>query len=455
MTSVRERNRGGLRSVFSDSAPSAEEARFDRIEIGVSAEIIGSRQAISEYINFLNDESDAFVRGDVRDKFLNQFGNQGYKRQTQVREGRWTIGGDAAVTLTARGARLDLRLKLNTTRTAQHALSVAGYEDLAALPVFEFFRLRPEVVRQTRSQTLTRSDNALLGTNRLGGNEAAFRFERNQQFLRTYEAKLIELIQETFMPSELGFPLGERSGHGTLPSGSIGVSFAWAQLRVTQAEIYWERAHSSAFSFARQLAGRLMDAAPSAKLRRYFPNEPERVERQGDSLLVTVPQRKNLDLVVYAKTLDRVRFEMRYQQNLSNILRRRPTTSSESPLMPWLERLAEHASLAVPWDGVREMMPTSPSTDPLELFSTFADNVRLACEQVGRISEFARIMSYLLEGRGISEGGEFDPDGRLIRALAAHQVLIQVPLRRRSRGIPRRWTIDPLYSPMLDSLAAR
>lgn len=449
---VRERNRGAIRDVFHQVEPSAEEARIDKFEVLLTAELVGSREVLNEYVDHLNDEAEAIGLGGIHNKLFNHFGHQGYKRRAIIRYGCWTVTGGATFQIRSDGGRLTLRLKLNTTRTAQHALSVNGYEGLNNLSAREFFRRRSEVAEETIGFTLNRADNALLGTQRLGGMEASARFSRWQLFLRTYEQKLIELIHETFLPPELGFEPGERSGGGRLPSGPIGISFNWATLTLTQAEVYWERAHPSAMSFSRQLSERLFNAAPSAQMRRYPSEEPDRITREGDSILIAIPQRSDLDLIIYAKTRDRVRFEMRYRKSLTQTLRRRPITSSESPLLPWFDRLHDHASEALQWEEIRSLMPQGLSSDPIDLFTAFVDGVRLACEDVGRVEDYATVLTFLLESGGMSAGGEMDPQGSLIRALEKRKLLLRVRVRSRGRNIPRRWMIHPKYEPLLTRL---
>lgn len=452
-TSIRERNQTALRGIFSDHAPSAEEARFDKIEIELTADVHGSRDIVNEYVSHLNDRSGAFAFGDINETLFQQFGNQRGRRAARVRENRWTLTGDAALHHNSRGARIVLRLKLNPTRTAQHALAAVGYDGINDLNALEFFRRSSRVRAETEEATLTRTDNALLGTARLGGLEASARFSRNRDFLNTYETKFVELMHETFMPSELGFPAGERSGQGRLYSGIIGVSFNWAGLTVRQAEVYWERHHPNALAIARRLSERLVNSAPRATLRRFQGPLPGQADRVGDSVSVTIPQREDLDLVMYAKTTDRVRFEMRYQKKLRRILRERVITSSEHPLVPWLVGLAEHAQGALRWREITGLIPSASSVDALELFPIFVDRVRRACEQADRMDDYAHILRYLVESGGMSERGEIDPDGQLIEELSRARILIWVRSRTRSRGAPRRWVVDARFEPLLSCLS--
>jgi hypothetical protein len=447
---ARERNQNGLRHIASQTPPSADEARIDRIKVKLSGTVrCAGAEALNSYFRHM-DSSDPLGEPTL----FTQLGRGG-TRVAGVRKDTWTVlGGRVRYFINGvSNVGIAVELDLNPTRTLQHAISLHTFDELAGLTPREFFRRSTRVRTSTEAATLTHTDNALIGPRNLGGTVFSARTARWTEFLRIYENQLRALIAEALLPPELGFPVGQVSGTGQVENGDVSVDLRWCNLVVSQAEVYWERWAPDASNIARRFADRAMCASSDATTRLYPTREQvgshRSVDRKNEQYAIVIRQTEEVDFAAYAKLSERVRFEMRYQRDLTKPLGGRPPSDDGAVMNAWMTALVLDATNRLPWTDILTQLPNVESGDRIAATVGLADAIRAACEGMGRLDLFADLLDHLLRHGGASEGagGPFAEPG-VFSALARRDVVTKVRLQGRRRiGTPVRWSLTPRYHP--------
>jgi hypothetical protein len=226
----------------------------------------------------------------------------------------WTVGparGVAAAERSAAGGflfALVLDIDANPTRfLAHHEPAGWPFEHLAAMPPSQALRRNPELERQTRAAALDGNDNLLLGAARNGGQSFARRGTKWGRVVSIYLGHIQRLLHAAFTPSPCN-PV------------QLAQPLELELATLTQLETYWEYETPDALGVVASLADHLQLAASDWRVRRYLPDTRfTDLAQARNCLSVTLPLNKEVSLVLYAKTLDRLRFEVRYTKNVRGI----------------------------------------------------------------------------------------------------------------------------------------
>ena len=475
---VRTRTRRDLMPLRGRYPLSQLEARIDKLTVNLTGNIAGyqaegteepgGRANIGQYIRYLNGyeaqspyklftqfrDRNAFWEASIAEYAVPQslrglenrengepFQMGSHPSGPVSRDG-WTISGNIKVW----PRRLSLELHLNPTRTAQHVLSRYSLDELDALPPHEFFLRSRSVQEATQAHTLDSSDNALIGLEGPNTHHLITRDLEWAEFLFLFEQKLKQLIAY-----ELGCNDDPAPASIAVSNGHVLVSLNWSTLSVRSAEVYWERRIENAPAVARTFSHSTLRAV-SGTSQQAYPQSVDRREREAECLATSIRLRQeNLDLAVYAKTEERIRFEVRYRGGISRTINGRPETTHERFLWPFFPPLVHHASRAFDWGRLQDLLPPEDVLSPASQYATFADAVRRACDDVRRPEEFHGLIIHLLNREGLNpDRSPFGVD--LIKALVRRQILIRGRVRHRDRTHTRRYSIHPQFSDLLERL---
>nr|WMC95678.1 hypothetical protein RAR13_20195 [Aminobacter aminovorans] len=199
------------------------------------------------------------------------------------------------------------------------------------------------------------------------------------------------------------------------------------EYNLKKVETYWERTAPSPLGYVRGLADRFL--ARSSRIRVAGYAATTSFTRERNSLSVDVPLRKGISLKIYAKTNQRVRFEVVHNfVEATNHLGTRHTTTSLDELVHWTNDTIDAAreevisQLAV----VREPASSDYLADAVISF------FQLLYQAPGTADDLRRLAQILIEVGGIAGGDEsltgaveylvrqgvLVPAGRGVRSLA-------------------------------------
>ncbi|MGE8134860.1 hypothetical protein ACQKO5_14755 [Novosphingobium subterraneum] len=330
-------------------------------------------------------------------------------------------------------AQFSLELTVNPTRTLAHLLDAHSYAELASLTPRAFFTAQPSPA--AAEITLDGRDNMVADFRAFSGTMAQTRLQRVADFLTLFERNLLSLVLEEICPAALGF---EETGAEAGPcrrSEALQVSLRWADLTVSQAEVCWEWYEPEAVSQAHALAEMAFLSARSTDIS-FFPLAG--VARELGSPSVRIPLSKGIDLAIYAKARERLRFEVRYKTKLGEKLRSRPRPRPHS-LASWFDLIREDAHLRVPWQRLDDALSVShkPHTD---LLADLLDGVAAAARTNAQVRR--DLLLNLLRHGGVTSTG---PKGAfpeaVMKRLAATGVVEHVRLVPRDASKGRRYSL--------------
>lgn len=202
-------------------------------------------------------------------------------------------------------ADIALQYRGNPTRTLAHLLHrYRGDNDCAdrmgELSAFEFFSKTPDV-----PVGLDGGDNLIVDTDAaiLGFGNDIF-----SAFLPIYAAKLRSLAMILLSHDPYEAVHSEIGGADVLTSDSGIVRIDWDRAQAPQMETYFERYHGSARAVVRSAAQNVLTKLDRAIVRHHLSDTG--FEREGDlfSMRCALPYERTLS--AYAKTADRLRFEI-------------------------------------------------------------------------------------------------------------------------------------------------
>lgn len=128
-----------------------------------------------------------------------------------------------------------------------------------------------------------------------------------ERFMPIYLAKMRDMLERaiTEVPGEVMIDRTDQVFRAT--NGEIRLN--WGAVEAPQVETYFERFHSRAVAAVRTAGMSILDGDPDAALRLY--RDQPSFERQGDCYMVSLAATDRHRLNIYAKTDNRLRFEVK------------------------------------------------------------------------------------------------------------------------------------------------
>lgn len=433
---ARERNRNGLRPFVSDLDPDPGEAMIDKLFITVKGSVRArDEQSMMAFANLIGTNPTASSAQNPRLFGAGHWG--GRKFTAPCVKGTTVTGGD--LTLLARGseARLTLKLRLNPLRTLAHLVERHEFDEIEHLPPAAFFLPTPDPAAE--QATLDRRDNMIAEFFRFGGTVHTANVQRVATYLAAYEAALQGLLLQHLCPVEQGFNYGFDHGDVVASNEDCTVRLDWQSLAVSQCEACWERYHPDALSVVHSLADRIMATARVAEVQSYLDPAGASVGRELGALAVRLPliPSGKVQLVIYAKSPDRVRIEVRFFEMPQDVRER--LADRDGRLSDWFDAVRSDAATRVPWTALQGLMTPSP---PLSL-DALVDLVEAVAEVASKApSKRREIIHRLLADGGITAT---DRNGvapaRMLKRLADRGVVEHVRLVARDAEIGRRYRL--------------
>lgn len=455
---ARERNRHGIRTLLTSLPPEYDEMRIDRLSLYVDG-LIGpcTAEVISNFIQSLN-----YTPAEQLDPPPPFFGASSGEFGPEILSG-FTISGKMQLGARRENGRvIQLRLALNPTRTFNHVIaSYPGYEVsfseyLSGLSPRAFFRSNSEVTETTQSQSYNLGDNMLPNFDRAGSSVFLSRNSMWAEFLVVYFEKLEHLFLDEVIARGRDFD----------PVNPARVSLNFAVATVRQIEIYFERHSENALFKMHRASSRALASALRAHVDFYEGAAVNRVARDVSSPVITIEQSSSVPMTVYAKAQERIRFEMKYNRDLSNSIR--PTINTLSSergeavqyrSMSILDKMAlftRNASerFLANWPGLQSVFAEPLESDTVGTIASLSKVVMCCCRSAGCEEVFADVLELLLRGGSIS-GSEINVSHpqRLLTELEHRGVIGRVRLRSRlPRGASRRYSLLDPYRNLREQL---
>jgi hypothetical protein len=412
------------------------EMRVDRLKVSITADVhYRSRDAITEYLSFLGGNNslpvDLFELHDLPTP---------HKRRLRVRPG-FLLSGEGEVKNVAElsgVARVVLSLDLNPTRWLAHQPLPPGtaplnMDALAALPAHQALAEHSEVAASARRAALDGNDNVALGFRRTGdftpARDHAAWFRR---VLAVYLEHVRALVTAVLTPTT---------------NDAIPVTVTVHPFAVQQAECYAEQNTPDAIAAMATLADRLKVAASDMTIRHYLP--ADRLE-EGMSLnarSVTLKLTNTVHLCIYAKTRDRIRFEVRYLSAVQGTVARHLRGQQPNILEILEEAMSDAANRLNTVNRALTQIMTDAPVDWQRLINFMAE-LLWAC---GSDYDRARaLLSPLVIDQAVCETV---PGGLAPRAVMQrlHDRRIVERVRVRHGG-PVRWRLTPPYAAIMRGL---
>jgi hypothetical protein len=314
---------------------------------------------------------------------------------------------------------------------------------IADLPALDFFRKAPQ--QMALPPSLDGADNYLP-------DRPAARFllppDPFAEFMPIYVSKLQALLARAISatPNEMRQDGAEQVFRA---EGEGEIRLNWASVEVPQVESYFERYHGRAVAAVRRAGASIIDTDPRPTLRLY-PHEPDFL-RTADCYRVSLVVTERHRLIVYAKTGDRIRFEVkRHGRGRYDAVGLGAFPAHRLLGIIEVERI--DAGRLLNWQAIFDQFdePDAPALgDLIELTAAIARATDGNAEATRVIAE-----------RLIVDGG-FSADlhpvitGSMITNLLQHQIIKQTELRKRKRQKDHlRYTLTNDYAWLRELLIA-
>jgi hypothetical protein len=332
--------------------------------------------------------------------------------------------GDALVTL---------QLNLNPTLTRMMAVR-RNAEPAEGLDLTRFFKARATTdeafgegsFASVTERALDKSENVLLTLAELGGQTVEQRRAARDGFLDCYERKLRLLVDSIFDHQ---------------------VEVDWASVLLEQAEIYFERRTTDPVTTVRRLSDRGLQLARRVKAQRFADAAPGTTYalEQSDGfphLIVPLTGQRSIELSIYAKTDQRVRFEVRFKRAFAGVLRGQST--GEDRLAALLKRLTHDAEKRLPWKALKGAASEPPDADIgdiAELIHRLVDASRIKPELFGPL-----IGQLMLSGGVIADDERHPGIEQCVRRLVRQGVLERWTIQLKEERSSRRFGLTPRFA---------
>lgn len=296
--------------------------------------------------------------------------------------------------------------------------------------------------------------------------ETAFSLDGQDNMIpaRLYRAaRPVQTIFDLYLGQVLAF-IEETIGGALVQSqrpGSFAFTAPMQDWSVSNAEVYWEYSVSHAVSFVNGLRTFLTPQFSEAEATEYrLPDQ--QVQQEDDrapvrrwavngnapSLTLNLGS-KDVELVIYAKDVERVRFEVRYNRNVKELLGRDrnvplPGTVQEG-IFTLLEPIIVNAQRRLA--RVFTAMPDLDFSErcDFQVFVEFLSDLATACRDAGRRDGLQSIIG-LLASNGSIEVTPDSPEEAICRQLVAGDILRPQRATRNPRNRRRRYCLNPRYT---------
>ncbi len=216
------------------------------------------------------------------------------------------------------------------------------------------------------------------------------------------------------------------------------IDLEWSSVSVPQIETYFERYHPSAQSAVRRGAFSLLAADHTARARLYGTSKELGFERDNDCFAITGHLAGTRDLKVYAKTADRIRFEVVRKGKGDN--RDLPNTSPSDRLLAIVARERQRACNAVRWEDFGVLLAGPDEAHMGDLGDLIARVVAAFSDDPVR---GGKMLTGLLEDGAITANMR---DKHAITRLLRNGVIEEVSIRRRNAsGKSQRYVLKAPY----------
>jgi len=319
------------------------------------------------------------------------------------------------------------------------------------------------ILNALEQQSLDRSNNWMLGNVWQASNNI-------EQKVASYIAACIDYIENQFFLPLFPQDYPTRIYHGQEPFGHWGINpdllpltgilpiFDWSGFIINRAEVYHEFRHENAVDFMRYIAPRIREIAPIIREREHSYT----IEgRTYDSPTITVELSRGIYLCVYAKTMHRTRWEIRFRNSIRDTLNDISTTSSsyygtlyEMPGIGAQERdIGDLMSIAIRYATealqrfVSQLRLDTPANTSTSVIAIFIQHITVACENNTAI--ITQVLSPLLRDGHITES---NMTRDAISALHARGVLDRAQVNRRDVAHTAGYRITTAYAGVLEAL---
>jgi hypothetical protein len=444
---ARQRSRTSLPAFSRDLRPRLEEVGIDRLQFTVAGTwrtsgVGGDITTADDYKELL-----ASLPGEV-DWFRSPQNNRTNVR-LQMRANSLSTLSAVDVDVNGwpqRAGTIRVGVQANPTRTLAHLL--AEYGDEAAF-VDLIAHLPPAMFFAISSQHIPRAFGS--PDNWLPDIDAAHRLIGSDPFavyLPIFVAKVQELVSDLIAPHDST----RRAADGTdivLAEPGIEVRMHWGNMRVPQAEAYFERHHVGAVAAVKSAATVALASLDRTMVARYEPQNSIWVEREDDCLTFGAALAKHHRFLVYAKAQRRIRFEIK-RLGKGNHTGLPVAMAPIDRLLAILDKERMNLLSICRWPSIGAMFdePDLPSiADLTRMCSLIAE----ACSAEGISVE--PVMTRLLEDGGIGRSGREGIPESVVQRLCASGLLDRTCCRNRDIPQPmQRVSLTPVYRSLLDAI---
>lgn len=431
---ARERNRYGIRS-FHEGPPLAREALLDRVELRARGTVLApTDDCLRRFIERIS-------AGGTNPALFGRRQRRGNRWEASCLMGSTISGGELTVYRRGGEAWLDLKLIVNPMRTLGHLLDTHVFDRIKDLSPSEFFARSPHPSAIDR--TLDGRDNMVSDFLAFSGSVHDIFVQRVATYLDAFETALKHRVLEELCPPGYGYETSEDSGVLYAWNEGVHLALDWGGLTLSQCEVCWERHDPAALEKTRSLATGVLDAARSATVGIHLGKD-SLVERELGALSVKVPLVPDrITLAVYAKAIDRLRFEVRYNSDLPDEVRGRLSLGPRK-LTDWFDAVREEAASRVPWNGIRELMlPVECGT-----IDALADLLEAVADVTDKAKSKRRSILHqlLLHGSITATNRTGNAPSAVLERLADRGVVEHVRLIARDAMIGRRYRLAPRFA---------
>jgi hypothetical protein len=436
--------------------PNIAEANFDQIRICIKRAFVTPALSMNAYNSF----KDNLGRCDET-IFTQDHGERSHK--FNVRKSIWFCGG----TITFRKDRIDrqengnrddrtfpyvgdLDLYLNPTRFINRAVHAVEAPTRNPNPRGTPSGMMQELDVATVIRTPEPSNGLLRGLDGKDNIIPSTHYRHTRPALDIFDRYFESVLER--IGENIEQALQQAMGREYRRNALLAPMEEWS---VHHAEIYWEYAVSNATAFVHGLRGYLLPLFHDGETILYrasdligndgFPRLS--VYYNCPSLRVNLGC-EDVDLVVYAKEYDRVRFEIRYGSKVRAKTTRTPQSRFDGQALSGVPQLLNLAILNAR-KRLRKVMDRLPELDYSERCTfhhliDFLYNLAEACHETSDVrGSTKRILSQLVSNGGISvQVSSVEHD--FCEALRTRRMLKQVRAMRNERGV-RRYSLPPSY----------
>jgi hypothetical protein len=430
---ARKRYRHGIKN-FDVDVPQPREALLDRVELRLRGTLVSPCE-------------DGFARFAER---VSEGSAMPLFGKMQRRGGRWeasVVGGSTIssgrLTIHHKGpdAWLDLTLVVNPTRTLAHLLDRFRFEEFERLDATTFFSRSP--MPSSPNRTLDGRDNMVSDFLTFSGSVHSTFLQRVARYLEKFERALVRYVVDELCPPEYQCEVVARDGMVITSNDTVQLTLDWGGLTVSQCEVCWERHDPAALERVDSLAAAVLTAARSATVGTHGLRDGSSVDRNLGALSVKMPiVPDRIALAVYAKALDRLRFEVRYSSNLPDEVGAR-LPQPPRRLTDWFDAIRDEAATRVPWGNLQQLLVPAEDAN-IDVLAEFLDAIADVTSKA-RPKRRSLLRQLLRHGAVSATNRDGDAPSTLLERLADRGILQHARLVGRDAKRGRRYCLTDRY----------